>query len=325
MEYKQTKFAKSLLDKASKLNKTIVLPEAEYSPRVLQAGLYCAKHGIANVVLVAKSDKLAKYDNGTTIKVVNITSSDLSEMLASALYVKRKEKGVTLEDATKLVQNELYFGTMMVELGLVDGMVAGAENTTQDVFRPALQIIKTKPGQSIASSVIFLTKGSDTYAFADCSLNINPDAEQLACITKQTALSVKKYTDFDPIVALLSYSTNGSGKGESVDKVRDCVQLLRGEECDFAYDGEMQVDCALDEFTRKLKYKDCKLKANANTFVFPNLDSSNIGYKLLTKIAGYTAVGPLSQGLNKPVNDISRGATTQEIVLIIASTAIEGE
>ena len=320
-----SKFEKIIIKRASKLNKTIVLPEAEYSKRVLDAALICASEGVANVVLLAKSNKLNKYAKLDRVRVIDITTSELKPMLASALFVKRKEKGLTHKEATALVDNELYFATMMVELGLVDGMVAGAENSTANVLRPALQIIKTRPGFDLASSVIFMCKGDQVYAFADCALNINPDAEQLAQIVKETAFSVKKYMQVDPVVAMLSYSTNGSGKGESAEKVHAAVELMRSQKLDFDFDGEMQFDAAVDLGTRKLKYKDCKLKDKAvNAFVFPNLDSGNIGYKML-RFGGYTAIGPLMQGLRLPVNDISRGATAEEIVLIIAATAIEGE
>lgn len=318
-------FEATIIAKASALQKTIVLPEAEYSERVLAAGLECAEKGIVKVILLAKTSNLNKYDNGDSIKVIDITSSELIPTLANALYEKRKEKGVTLEDAQKLVANELYFGTMLVELGYADGMTAGAENSTSDVLRPALQIIKGKVAGGLVSSVMFLVKDENVITMSDCALNLDPSASELVQITKQTALSVKKYVGVDPNIALLSYSTNGSGKGDSAQKVRDAVQLLRKEKLDFSYDGEMQVDAALDSATRKLKFKDCKLNNVANTFIFPNLDSGNIGYKLVSKLGGYKAIGPLIQGLRRPVNDISRGANKDEIVLIIAATAIEGE
>ena len=318
-------FEATIIAKASALQKTIVLPEAEYSERVLAAGLECAEKGIVKVILLAKTSNLNKYDNGDSVKVIDITSSELIPTLANALYEKRKEKGVTLDDAQKLVANELYFGTMLVELGYADGMTAGAENSTSDVLRPALQIIKGKVAGQLVSSVMFLVKDENVITMSDCALNLDPSASELVQITKQTALSVKKYVGVDPNIALLSYSTNGSGKGDSAQKVRDAVQLLRKEKLDFSYDGEMQVDAALDSTTRKLKFKDCKLNNVANTFIFPNLDSGNIGYKLVSKLGGYKAIGPLIQGLRRPVNDISRGANKDEIVLIIAATAIEGE
>lgn len=318
-------FEATIIAKASALQKTIVLPEAEYSERVLAAGLECAEKGIVKVILLAKTSNLNKYDNGDSVKVIDITSSELIPTLANALYEKRKEKGVTLDDAQKLVANELYFGTMLVELGYADGMTAGAENSTSDVLRPALQIIKGKVAGQLVSSVMFLVKDENVITMSDCALNLDPNASELVQITKQTALSVKKYVGVDPNIALLSYSTNGSGKGDSAQKVRDAVQLLRKEKLDFSYDGEMQVDAALDSATRKLKFKDCKLNNVANTFIFPNLDSANIGYKLVSKLGGYKAIGPLIQGLRRPVNDISRGANKDEIVLIIAATAIEGE
>ena len=318
-------FEATIIAKASALQKTIVLPEAEYSERVLAAGLECAEKGIVKVILLAKTSNLNKYDNGDSVKVIDITSSELIPTLANALYEKRKEKGVTLDDAQKLVANELYFGTMLVELGYADGMTAGAENSTSDVLRPALQIIKGKVAGQLVSSVMFLVKDENVITMSDCALNLDPSASELVQITKQTALSVKKYVGVDPNIALLSYSTNGSGKGDSAQKVRDAVQLLRKEKLDFSYDGEMQVDAALDSATRKLKFKDCKLNNVANTFIFPNLDSGNIGYKLVSKLGGYKAIGPLIQGLRRPVNDISRGANKDEIVLIIAATAIEGE
>ena len=325
MALEQTKFYKSLISKAKKLHKTIVLPEAEYSDRVLNAALACVDNGIANVVLLAKTNALDKYANGDKVRVVNITTSDLKPMLASALQVKRASKGMTIEEASVLVENEIYFAAMMVELGLADGYVAGAETSTQNVLKPALQIIKGVTPDTYVSSVIFLFKGDHTIAMADCGINLEPNANEIVQVAKQTALSVKRYTDNEPKVALLSYSTNGSGKGESAEKMHNAKLLLDKEKVDFEYDGEMQLDTAVDVVTRKVKYANCKLHGAANAFVFPNLDSGNIGYKLVARFGGYTAVGPLTQGLRKPVNDISRGATMEEIILIIAATAIQGE
>ena len=325
MALEQTKFYKSLICKAKKLHKTIVLPEAEYSDRVLAAALACVQKGVANVVLLAKSNALDKYANGDKVRVVNIATSDLKPMLASALQVKRANKGMTIEEASALVENEIYFAAMMVELGLADGYVAGAETSTQNVLKPALQIIKGATPDSLVSSVIFMIKDSTVFAMSDCGINLEPSAEEIVQIAKQTALSVKKYMGTEPKVALLSYSTNGSGKGDSALKMHNAKLMLDSENVSFDYDGEMQLDAAVDLFTRKVKYPTCKLKGVANAFVFPNLDSGNIGYKLVARFGGYAAVGPLTQGLRKPVNDISRGATTEEIVLIIAATAIEGE
>ncbi len=308
---------------AKQTNATIVLPEAEYSTRVLEAGLKAVELGVAKVVLLARTNRLNKYDNGDTIKVVNITKHELLPMLTSALHIKRQAKGVTLSDAQILLKDPMYFGVMMVELGLADGMVAGAETSTSNVLRPALQIIKGKVAGQIVSSAIILTKGHNTLVFADCGLNINPTSEELALITEHSATTCRQLVGVEPRVAMLSYSSNGSAEGDSVTKVHDAVELLHY--ADFEVDGEMQLDCALDATIRKLKYPNCTLTDNANVLIFPNLDAGNIGYKLVNKLGGYMAIGPIIQGLNKPVNDVSRGCTADEILAIIAVTAIQSK
>ncbi len=315
-------FIVRVISKAKHLPKVIVLPEAQFSTRVLQAGLYVAEHKIARVVLLANDNSLDKYAS-EWVHVVNMAKHEIAPMLASALHIKRAEKGVTLEDATKLIRDPMYFGTMMVELGLADGMCAGAETATSKVLRPALQIIKARNPNDIVSSVTFMTKGSKVYALADCAVNPNPTTSQLALIAKQTVVSFGQFVSGTPHVALLSYSTKGSAQGDSPQLVRQAVEQLQAEQVDFDYDGELQLDSAVDIKVRKLKAPSSKLQTNANVLIFPDLDSGNIGYKIMQRFGGYKAIGPIVQGLRAPVNDISRGASVEEIITIISITAIQ--
>ncbi len=321
---------KKWLASAKKLHKTIVLPEASFSPRILKAGLYCAQNNIADIVLLTDKDgafkkyNLSDYPN---VKVVNYVTHEIKDLLANALYVKRKEKGVTLEGAFDLLKSPIYFATMMVELGLVDGSVCGAECASKDTFKPAFQIIKGKNAKQVSSFFIMLPTAKNEYAkpylLSDCAINLNPDANLLADIAVESALSYKTLLGDEPKVALLSYSTKGSGNGEEVDKIKQSIEILNQQSLDFLYDGELQLDCAVDISVANLKNPKGKIKGDANVLIFPDLQSGNIGYKIMQRFGGYKAIGPIVQGLNKPINDVSRGATEEEIILTIAFTCIQ--
>lgn len=311
----------SWITQSKRLNKTVVLPEAEFSKRVLNAGLYCAKEGICNVVLLSKSNKLDKYASDR-IRVVNILSHEISSIVESAYFIKRQHKGVTKEQAHIDATNVYMYGSMMVDLGLVDGMVAGAEAPSKEVLGWAFKTVKAKDNAKASAFFIMLPNGEGKpYLLADCAININPSATELADIAKQSAHSYNTFVGKTPKVALLSYSTLGSADGESAEKVRECCKLLKGS--NFIFDGEMQLDSAVNKEVAKLKCPNSSIKGDANVLVFPDLQSGNIGYKIMQRFGNYKAIGPLVQGLNKPINDLSRGASEEEIVLSMVITALQ--
>lgn len=326
MSYKFSVFEKNILEKAKQNISTIVLPEADVDDRVKEAGIYVAKHKIAKVVFLTTKDDLTCPVNNGYMTVVSTKDKDMASGLASALYVARKDKGMTEAEAKKLIKDPVYFGTMMLHLNMVDGYVCGACHSTADSIRPALQVIKSKGG--IVSSFMLLdtpTKYGDNglVMLSDCAINVAPTPEELACITKDTATSYRKIVGKEPRVAILSYSTKGSGKGASADASRQVVDILNKSKCDFVCDGEYQMDSAIDPATAKLKAPNGKIHGDANVLIFPNLESGNICYKAISRFGKARAIGPICQGFNKPVNDISRGATASEIVLIIAITSLQ--
>lgn len=317
---------KKWLERAIEANKTIVLPEAGMSRRIVLAGLECAEKKIAKIVLLVSSDDdLKDYDiaENEYLKVVNIKTHEMREMLASALYEKRKDKGLTKEDAEKLMDNPVYFGTMMVELSLVDGLVAGAEISTAETFKPAFQIIKGKTKDTKISSFFVMAREDEVYLLADCGVNIEPSAEEIVEIAKYTAMSAREIGFIEPRVALLSYSTKGSADGDDAVKMRTAKELLDGQNVDFVYDGEIQLDASIVPEVARLKAPNSPLKGNANVLVFPNLSAGNIGYKIMQRFGGFKAYGPISQGMRKPINDVSRGATVDDIVQAIAITVLQ--
>lgn len=324
-----------LLDKAKVLNKTIVFPEADYSPRVLEAVEIVLKKNIAKVILLGDPDSLTKKsDKIKNATIINPKTSDLMPEFVDKLVEIRKSKGLTPEDAKKLLEDNFYFACMLVQCGYADGFVGGAETATSDVLRPALQIIKTKPGIKTASSCVLMV-GTDKMGFGennvvvagDCSLNINPTAEQLADIALATAESAKKFCNITPKVAMLSFSSFGSGgnSDESILKVREALKLVKERDKDLVIDGEMQLDCALIESVGKLKGKGSKVAGQANVLVFPDLNSGNIGYKLMERFGGLQAVGIIMQGFNKAINDLSRGCCVNDIVVMTAVTALQAQ
>lgn len=325
-----TNLENKLIEKAKLENKTIVLPEAYFSTRILKAGIKCAKNNICNIVLLTDNDSafddynLGKYDN---IKVVNILTDTMAGMLADALYMKRKDKGLTIDDAKEQIKDAIYFATMMVELSLVDGLVAGAEISTSRTFRPALQVIKGKTATTKISSFFVMAKKEEAnekiYVLSDCGMNINPTAEDIADFAVQSANSARSIAGIEPKVALLCYSTKGSAQGECADKMKKAYNLLTKQSVDFDFDGELQLDAAIVKEVAKLKCPNSKVAGVANVLIFPDLQSGNIGYKLMQRFGGYSAIGPIAQGMAKPINDVSRGASVDEIVLTIAITCLQ--
>ena len=326
-----TKIEQMWLEKAKVLGKTIVLPEAGFSERIVNAGIECANEKIAKIILLVSNDNdLDKYNiiENDYLKIINIKSHEIRPMLSSALYEKRKDKGLTETDADKLMDNPVYFGTMMVELSLADGLVAGAEISTAETFKPAFQIIKGKTKETKISSFFVMFKDEQDsqkiYILSDCGININPTTEEIVEIAKLSAESARTIGFIDnPKVALLSYSTKGSAEGDDAIKMRDAKSILDTQNVDFVYDGEMQLDSAIVPSVASLKAPDSPIKGDANVLVFPNLSAGNIGYKLMQRFGGYKAYGPIAQGMRKPINDVSRGANVNDIVQAIAMTVLQ--
>ena len=320
----------SVREKAKKACKTIVLAEGE-EKRVLDAAKVILDEKIAGLVLIGNKDVIAQKAafDVNQVTIVDPASDNLDEY-ADLLYELRKAKGMEKEQAAQLVKNPLYLGVMLVKTGKADGMVAGSVNSTGDTLRPALQIIKTAPGIKTVSScfIMVLPEGSKygengVMVFADCAVNIEPDAEQLASIAIASADTTKKIAGIDPKIAMLSFSTKGSAKHANVDKVVEATKIVNTIAPELQCDGELQLDAAIVESVAQLKAPGSKIAGHANVLIFPDLQSGNIGYKLVQRLAGAQAVGPICQGFNKPVNDLSRGCSSEDIVNVVAMTVLQ--
>ncbi len=320
----------SVREKAKKACKTIVLAEGE-EKRVLDAAKVILDEKIAGLVLIGNKDVIAQKAafDVNRVTIVDPASDNLDEY-ADLLYELRKAKGMEKEQAAQLVKNPLYLGVMLVKTGKADGMVAGSVNSTGDTLRPALQIIKTAPGIKTVSScfIMALPEGSKygengVMVFADCAVNIEPDAEQLASIAIASADTAKKIAGIDPKIAMLSFSTKGSAKHANVDKVVEATKIVNTIAPELQCDGELQLDAAIVESVAQLKAPGSKIAGHANVLIFPDLQSGNIGYKLVQRLAGAQAVGPICQGFNKPVNDLSRGCSSEDIVNVVAMTVLQ--
>jgi len=257
-------------------------------------------------------------------KIIDPATSEMREPFAAAYYELRKHKGISIEMARDAMADVSYFGTMMVFQGHADGMVSGAVHTTQHTIRPALEFIKTKPGCSIVSSVFFMCLEDHVAVFGDCAVNPDPTAEQLADIAISSAETARMF-GIDPLVAMLSYSSGESGKGVEVDKVREAARIAKGLRPDLKIEGPMQYDAAVDEGVARSKMPGSEVAGHATVFIFPDLNTGNNTYKAVQRSANAVAVGPVMQGLKKPVNDLSRGATVTDIVNTVAITAIQAQ
>ncbi len=314
--------------------KTIVLPETE-DKRVLKAASIVAAEKIANIILIGNEQDIAKTcnENGIVmpknVKIVDNLSSEKLEEYTNDFYELRKAKGITLEQAQEIMKDKVYFATMMVKKDDADGMVSGAIHSTANTLRPALQIIKAREGiKNVSSFFLMETKkkelGKDgVLIFSDCGLIEFPTEEQLVDIATEAANSFKTLTSNEPKVALLSYSTKGSAKGEAIDKITRVLEAVKERDDKLVVDGEFQLDAALIPEVAALKAPDSKVAGHANVLVFPNLEAGNIGYKMAQRFGDCLAIGPVTQGLKKPVNDLSRGSTVEDIVGTIIVTCMQ--
>lgn len=329
---KTTKFLDSILQRAAQNLKTIVLPEGE-DERILEAAHHIAANKAAKLIILGNPEEIKAYyaKNNWSLENIELLKPENSPKLeeyANLLYELRKAKGMTIEEARKMALNYNYFGTLMIKAGDADGMVSGANHSTADTVRPALQIIKSAHKDRSVSSAVVLVANDKPYIFSDCAIIINPSEQELADMALASAETAIKF-GLDPKVAMLSYSTYGSGSGGMVDKVKNATKIaqemlenseLKGKAL---IDGELQADAALDMVVAKKKAPGSKVAGHANVMIFPCLEVGNIGYKLLQRLYGAEAYGPIMQGLNAPVNDLSRGALVEDIIGMIAITAIQ--
>ena len=328
-------FIEGIKARARKNIKTIVLPEAT-DIRILKATEQVCKEGFAKIVLVGDEQEVKKIAEENKIdiskaKIVNPATSEKYNEFVEFFYELRKEKGMTMEQAKELLLNPVFYGMMMVKKEEADGLVSGAAHSTADTLRPALQILKTKPGTKLVSTFNVMVVPNCEYGdngvlvFSDCALNQNPDSEQLSEIAISTAGSYKKLVGDNPIIAMLSYSTYGSAKADEVTKVREATQFAKEKAPELMIDGEMQLDAALVPSVGASKAPGSKIAGKANTLIFPDLNAGNIGYKLVERLAKAEAYGPMCQGMAKPVNDLSRGCKAEDIVGVVAITAVQAQ
>ena len=328
-------FIEEVKQRAKKELKSIVLPEAT-DIRVLKATETVSKEGYAKIILIGNEQEIVSKAKENNINIDGATIIDPSvsekiEQYANTLYELRKNKGMTIEEARNLIQNPVYYGMVMVKLDEADGLVSGAAHSTSDTLRPALQILKTAPGTKLVSAFFIMVVPNcqyghnGTFIFADSGLNEYPDSEALSEIAISSSKSFKQLVGDVPKVAMLSYSTYGSAKSEQTQKVIDATNMVREKMPELLVDGELQLDAAIIPEVAEFKAKGSPLKGEANVLVFPDLGAGNIGYKLTQRLAKAEAYGPLCQGIAKPVNDLSRGCSAEDIAGVVAITAVQAQ
>ncbi len=318
-------------NKAKKNLRTIILPESS-DKRVIEAAKIITQEKIANIILIGDKEKIINSEEliKNNINIINPQVSDLTEEFIEKLYLLRKEKGMTKEKAKELLLNDnMYYACMLVKEGYADGIVSGACHSTANTIRPALQIIKTAPNVELASSFFLMEIPNCKYGyngvfvFSDCGLEQNPTPEKLAVIAGSSAKSFDLLTNEKPIVAMLSHSTKGSAQHDDVTKVVEATKIAKDKYPEYDIDGELQLDAAIIPEVANIKANNSKVAGHANVLIFPDLDAGNIGYKLVERLANAKAYGPITQGMYKPVNDLSRGCSVEDIVGVVAITALQ--
>ncbi|WP_066176014.1 phosphate acetyltransferase [Bacillus marinisedimentorum] len=315
----------TIKNKVEGKGKTIVFPEGT-DERILGAAARLKQDGMLTPILVGKMDEVESKASSIGADISGIEICDpnnyngMDELVSS--FVERRKGKATEEDARKILLDENYFGTMLVHTGKADGLVSGAAHSTADTVRPALQIIKTKERVKKTSGIFVMVRDDEKYLFADCAINISPDSKDLAEIAEEAAVTAKLF-DIDPRIAMLSFSTKGSAKSPETDKVEEAVKIAKENNPDLVIDGEFQFDAAFVPSVAEKKAPDSVLKGDANTFIFPSLEAGNIGYKIAQRLGNFEAVGPVLQGLNKPVNDLSRGCDEQDVYNLAIITAAQ--
>lgn len=327
-----SKIIEQIKERAKQNKKTIVLPET-MDRRILEATDVILKEDIADIILVGREEEILKQALGLNIEkatIIDPYTSQLTDEFVQTLYELRREKGMTVENARELLLNDyMYYACMLVKSGRADGAVSGACHSTSNTLRPALQILKTKPGVKLVSAFFLMVVPNcelgeqGTFLFADSGLEQNPDSEKLAVIAGTSAESFELLTGHKPIVAMLSHSTMGSAKHADVDKVVTATELAKKNYPQYLIDGELQLDAAIVPSVADSKAPDSQVAGRANVLVFPDLDAGNIGYKLVQRLANAEAYGPVCQGIAKPVNDLSRGCSPLDIVGVVAITAVQ--
>ncbi|WP_426718966.1 phosphate acetyltransferase [Corynebacterium auriscanis] len=321
-------FELNLLRQAKAKRTHIVLPEGE-DDRILEAAHQLLADDVCELTILGNPDDISTRaaNNGWDISAAHVadpTQGEQLEQFAQDFYELRKHKGISIEDARATMQDISYYATMMVHKGLADGMVSGAAHTTAHTIKPSFQIIKTAPGSSVVSSIFLLVMDGELWAFGDCAVNPNPTPDQLAEIAAVSAHTAAQF-GIEPKVAMLSYSTGTSGSGPDVQAVAEAVAKAKETFASVQFEGPIQFDAAVVESVGQKKMPGSNVAGHANVFIFPDLNSGNIAYKAVQRTAGALAVGPILQGLNKPVNDLSRGATVPDIVNTVAITAIQAQ
>ncbi|AFI06325.1 phosphate acetyltransferase [Helicobacter cetorum] len=321
-------FQNALVLRAKEQVKKVVLPESE-DERVLKATHHLNQLKAVKLVLLGNEESIFKQAKALNlnlegVEIIDPSTSNYKDEFAKCLYELRKSKGLSVEEAQKLVLDKTYFATMLVHLGYADAMVSGAIHTTADTIRPALQIIKTKPNVSLVSSVFLMCLDTQVLVFGDCAINPNPSPKELAEIAMTSAQTAKQF-GITPKVAMLSYSTGSSGKGEMVDKIKEATQLAKDSDTSLEIDGPLQFDASIDLSVAQQKMPHSKVAGQANVFIFPDLNAGNIGYKAVQRSAKAIAIGPVLQGLNKPINDLSRGCLVEDIINTVLISAIQAQ
>lgn len=328
-------FIQTIKEKAQANIKRIILPES-MDLRVLKAASICQKEKIAQIILIGEEDKIKTLTKGEVdlqdVEIINPHTSELTKKIVNDLYELRKEKGMTIEQANKLVvEDYMYYACMLVHENYADGVVSGACHSTSNTLRPALQIIKTAPNSKLVSAFFLMVVPNcqygynGTFIFGDSGLEQNPTPEKLAAIAAASSESFEKLTGQKAITALLSHSTKGSAKHPDVDKVLEALKIAKEEYPQYNIDGELQLDAAIIPEVAQSKAPNSPVAGKANVLIFPDLDAGNIGYKLVQRLAKAEAYGPITQGIRKPINDLSRGCSVEDIVGVVAITSVQAK